>query len=369
MTTRIKIGSAEQARLEAAGIYMPGAQQFLANDSATGAQDPLLANVNLAMDAVPTLITSGNAGIPAFLTTFIDPELVRILTAKNQAAMIAGEVRKGSWTDVTATFPVVEQTGEVSSYGDQSNNGRAGVNTNFPQRENYLFQVVPTWGELELDRAGLAKIGWANEVKNAAVSVLEKFRNLTYFYGVANLQSYGLLNDPGLSATLTPATKAAGTARWITSGGAINATANEVFADVQAIIIQVIKQSAGVIDAKTPMVLAMSPTTSQAMYITNSFGLSAMDMLSKNYPNVRVETAVQYGALSAANPQGSAAGEIVQLIAEKVDGQQSAYCAFSEKLRTHPIIRGLSDYKQKLTAGTWGAIVRFPMAFASMTGV
>src|SRR6185503_6176542 len=134
-------------------------------------------------------------------------------------------------------FPVVEHTGEVSSYGDYSMNGRAGVNTNWPQRQAYLFQTIKEYGERELERAGLARISWVSEIDKGAATVLNKFQNLTYFFGVQGLQNYGLLNDPNLSAALTPATKAAGGVKWVLSG-VINATANEVYADIQAIFIQ-----------------------------------------------------------------------------------------------------------------------------------
>jgi hypothetical protein len=32
-------------------------------------------------------------------------------------------------------------------------------------------------------------------------------------------------------------------------------------------------------------------------------------------------------------------------------------------------VRSLSSYAQKKTGGTWGAIIRYPMAFAQMLGV
>ena len=69
------------------------------------------------------------------------------------------------------------------------------------------------------------------------------------------------------------------------------------------------------------------------------------------------------------NPQGSAGGEIVQLIAKNVEGQDSGYCAFNEKMRSHPMIRDLSSFRQKMTGGTWGTIIRMPMAISSMLGV
>src|SRR5574337_799566 len=134
------------------GITFPGSVDFI--------KPEWKSDFGLAMDAQPSLITTANSGIPSFLTTFVDPDILQILTAKNAAAEILGEVRKGSFVDAVAMFPVVEQTGEVSSYGDFSADGRSSANTNFPQREAYLYQTVIEYGELEMERAGLAKISW-----------------------------------------------------------------------------------------------------------------------------------------------------------------------------------------------------------------
>src|ERR1017187_10946789 len=161
-----------------------------------------------ALDAMPTLTTDPNAGIPAMLTTFIDPQVYEILFAPNKAAEILGESRKGTWLDDTALFPVVEHTGEVSSYGDYANSGRAGLNMNWPARQSYLFQTIKQYGERELERAGLGRINYVSEIDKSAATMLNKFQNLTYFFGVAGLQNYGLLNDPSLTANLTPGTKA-----------------------------------------------------------------------------------------------------------------------------------------------------------------
>jgi hypothetical protein len=324
---------------------------------------------DLAMDAQPTLTTDPNSGIPAFLTTLIDPDVFEILFAPNKAALILGEVKKGTWLDETQMFPVVEHTGEVSSYGDFAENGHAGANTNFPQRQSYLFQTIKEYGERELARAGLAKINWVGEIDKAAATVLAKFMNLTYFFGVAGLQNYGLLNDPNLSAALTPATKAAGGTAWINSSGQINATANEVYADIQAMFIQLVSQTGGLVQQDSKLVLALSPSSSVALTATNSFNVNVSDLLKKNFPNIRIETAVQYGKLSASNPQGVAAGNLVQLIAEETEGQRTGYCAFSEKMRAHPIIRAMSSFKQKETSGSWGAIIRMPVNIAQMLGV
>jgi hypothetical protein len=117
------------------------------------------------------------------------------------------------------------------------------------------------------------------------------------------------------------------------------------------------------------MVLAMSPQSSVALTATNTFNVNVSDLLKKNFPNLRIETAVQYAAKSASNPQGAPAGNTVQLLADALEGQDVGYCAFNEKMRAHAIVKGLSSFKQKMTGGTWGAIIRMPAGISQMVGV
>lgn len=346
--------------LEMHGIINPDVKGYI--------PDGWGANINLAMDAQPQLQTNPNSSVPSILTTLIDPQVYKVLFSPNKAAEIFGEAKKGSWLDDTAMFPIVEHDGEVSSYGDFLNNGRAGVNTNWPQRQNYIYQTIKEYGERELARAGLARINWVTEIDVAAATVLDKFANLSYFFGIASLQNYGLFNDPGLTASLTPAVKVAGGVKWITNG-VITATANEIYADIQSLYLQLVNQSIGLIDQSTSLTLAMSPASEVALTATNSFNVNVTDLLKKNFPKMTVKTAVQYGQKSTANPQGVVAGSLVQLIADTVEGQATGYCAFSEKMRSHPIVRQLSSFQQKVTAGTWGAILRQPWAISSMLGV
>ncbi len=221
---------------------------------------------------------------------------------------------------------------------------------------------------LEIERVGLAKIGFVAEQKEAAIDGLNKFGNLTYFKGVSGLQNYGALNDPSLYPAIAPVPKANGGMAWL-NGTSINASANEIFADIQALVIQLINQSAGRINTKSRFVLAMSPRSEGAMTATNTFNVNVAALLEKNFPNLEVKTAVQYGALTAQNSQGSAVGEIVQLWAPDANGQDSGYCSFNTKLRAGPVVRELSSYKQKMVQGTSGFILRQPFAMSTMVGV
>ena len=352
---------ADQPLFEARGVSIPGVNSYI--------PDGWKSNWLLAMDAQPQLAgTSANSGVPMMFTTLVDPSVFQVLFAPLEAANILGEERKGTWLDQTAMFPTVEHTGETSSYGDFNENGRANVNTNWPQRQSYLFQIMKEYGDLELERAGLGRINWVSEIDQGAADILARTQNFSYFFGVQGLQNYGLLNDPNLSAALTPGTKAVHTPVWI-FGGVVTATANEIYTDVQSLFIQLVNQSAGLVKPTDKLVLAMSPASSVALTTTNQYNVNVYDLLKKNFPNIRFETAMQYGVISASNPEGSAGGNMMQMIAETVGGQKTGYCAFNEKMMSSPIIRAVSSYKQKVTGGTWGAINRQPLGIATMLGI
>jgi hypothetical protein len=179
--------------------------------------------------------------------------------------------------------------------------------------------------------------------------------------------NYGILNDPSLTAAIAPAPKAAGGTAWM-NGVYINATANEIFNDAQSMVIQAINQSNGQLNTKSDFIMAMSPAREGAMTAVNTFNVAVADLLIKAFPGLKVKTAVQYGALTASNPQGNAVGEVVQLYAPKAEGQNTGFCAFNTKLRAGTIIREMSSFKQKFSQGSAGFVLRQPYAVVTMVG-
>ena len=352
---------AHKPMLEEKGVYLPGVTMYL--------PDEWKRNFQLAMDAQPTLSTDPNSAIPSLLTTVIDPKVIRIVFTPLNFAKILTEQKNGDWLEETRIFPVVEETGEVSSYGDFNNNGRAGVNLNFPNFQSYLFQTFIRYGERELERAGLAKINYVSELGVAAADLLNRFQNLSYAFGISGLQNYGIINNPFLSSYITPATKAAGGTAWF-NGNSPNATANEVYNDINALVQKLISQTNGVIEMDDEMTLALSPASAQALRFANSFGVFVKELLKEGYPNIRVVTAPQYGVNNANNPQGySTAGNAMQLIVKSIQGQQVAFAAFNEKLRAHKIIAEPSAWQQKMTSGSWGTVLRMPLGVTGMIGI
>lgn len=307
-------------------------------------------NFAMACDAQPELLTTNNAGVPSYFTNYVSPEEIKILVSPMKAAQIVGtESKTGAWTDKTAQFRIMERSGEVSSYGDYSENGSANPNYNWETRESYLFQTFAQWGELEAETAGAARINYVAGVNESVALGLSKFLNKSYFFGIANLKNYGLLNDPTLPAPIAPA---AGV--WSALDGA------GVYNDIQRLYNQLVLQGKGLIDRMSPLVLAMSPEVEANFTKTNTFKVNVSDLIEKNFPNLRVEVAAEYATTG---------GQLVQLICESVEGQRTAECAFNEKMRTHAMVVGSSSWKQKRTSGTWGTIIRQPFAIASLLGV
>ena len=356
-----------KAHYEARGLVLPGAKMFVPDEW----RSSNLSLEQLAMDAAAgPLTTDPNSAIPAILTTAVDPDVIRVVFAPLQMAEILGGERKvGDWLEETRLFPIVEDTGEVSSYDDYSNNGRAGINFNYPSFQAYLFQTIIEYGDRETARAGLMKINYVGDVNRAAASLLNRFGNLSYAFGITGLQNYGLLNNPFLSAYLTPAVKAWGGTGWFDNGSPA-ATANEVYNDILAIVEKIINQTNGAVSMDSKMTLALSPQSQLAMKFANSFGIYVSALLKEGFPNMTVRSAPQYGALTSTNSQGySAIGNVVQVIVDEIDGQKVAYPAYNEKMRAHKLVPELSSWKQKMTSGVWGTIMRMPVGIAGMIGV
>lgn len=334
------------------GIHL-AAREFLPENAGERAR------VAMALDAQPTSITAVNAGVPSFLLNYVDPEVVRILQAPNEGANILGEKKTGSWTTRTAFFPVAENSGRVAAYGDDNQDGMSGANMNWPQRQSFHFQTVIKYGDLEVDMAAEAKINWVSELQTSAASTLDKFMDYIYHFGVAGLVNYGILNDPNLPAAVTATTKdSTGGTTWGTTGA--YASPNEIFNDFQILFYDLVTRSAGRIKSKGAMTFACSPSREAALLSTNAFGLSAMKLIKDAFPNLTIKTSARYTVSGV---------ETAQLIADKFDGKQTGYCSFTEKMRDHRVIPDLSSFKQKKTAGAWGAIIRYPVAFAQMTSI
>ena len=308
----------------------------------------------MAMDAA--LVTAPNIGVPQEFLTYLVNEVIDILTAKRSSREIATEVKKGDATTTSARFPVVEMTGVTDPYDDYASGGASGINANWPARDNYLFSTTRQYGDLEEARNSQAKISLAGQTQRSAAEIIDIDANYFNFYGVAGLRNYGLLNDPSLPASITPLPSGEGDSPlWSKKNG------QQIYDDVLALFTQLVKQTGNHVEESTPLILAMSGTLSAKLGQLNPLGNKSVKAMIQEYlPNLKIVTAVQYS---------TTAGELMQLICPSIAAQDTAWLGFSEKFYAFAPVRRESSIVQKFRAGTYGAIIRRPLAVASMLGM
>jgi hypothetical protein len=309
-----------------------------------------------AMDAQPGMITTPNAGVPLLFTSIVDPQVVRTVFQVLSAEDVYGAaVQKGSWVTQVDYFPLVEPTGQVATYGDYSENGAVDVNAQWTPRQPYGYQTFKRYGEQQMARWGAAGLNYSAELDVARAIKFNQFQNNSYFFGVTGLVNYGSLNDPSLIAAIAPYTKAAGGTAWT------NATADEEYNDIALkLYTQLVTQMGGNVRADTPMTLALSTLREPLLARKTQYGMTVREYLMSTFPNLRIVTAPQFS---------TQAGELVQLIIGNYEGVQTVVPAYTEKLRAHAVVTESSSWRQKLSGGTWGAIIRRPIAIAQMIGI
>lgn len=307
----------------------------------------------LANDAA--LVTAPNSGVPVEFTSYIDPMVIPILTAKRNAREIFSEVKKGDWTTSFARFQTSEITGEVEAYTDYGQGGAADVNPTYPVRTQYIFQTNIRYGDREVDVASRARLQLAADKQRAAATVIEIANNKFALYGVAGLEIYGLFNDPNLPAAVSPVPNASSKTLWAEK------STKEIYEDVLFLFGEMAGRAAGHIDANTELILVTAPSTQVQLGKATDFNVSALEMLNTYFKNLRLVVLPELATASG--------GTNIMLIAPTIEGLPTAQIGFSEKFRAMRLIPESSSYHQKFVGSTYGTIVYRPFAIGTMAGV
>jgi hypothetical protein len=303
-----------------------------------------------------SLQTYANTAIPAEFTQFIDPLVIEILTAPKSAKLLFKEVKKGNWETSHVKFRVDEQVGRSVAYSDNASGGVADVNSNWLTREQYRFQTGITYGELEMAVASAARLNIVSQKQRAAANVIDNDSNKFYLYGVAEKDIYGFLNDPNLSAT--SAVTAGGTTGKVGWAGKNTA---EIYSDIINCFNQLVIQTKGLITGADSLKLALSPSSYVHLSKATDFNVTVLDMLKKYFTKLDI---VQLSELRS--PEGA---EKAYIFADTVNSMPTGELAFSEKFKSHAVIRNASSFEQKFSSTTYGCLIYFPLAFCGITGM
>ncbi|HCR2010173.1 TPA: hypothetical protein ONC52_001995 [Enterobacter asburiae] len=303
------------------------------------------------------LITQANSTVPAELLAYIDPTVIEIMTAPRNARELYSEEKRGDWTTPYFKWRADEITGNTAAYSDFGQFGVAGVNNEWHTREQYRFQTIIQYGDLEQDMASQVKINLAAAKQRAAATTIDIDANKFYLLGVSGKEIYGVLNDPNLPAAVSPIS-VGGVTLW--SGKDAIARYN----DVIKLFTTLVNQLNGLVDEKSKLKIVTSPGTRSLLAAPTALGLTTMKMLEDYFPNAEFVSLPQLGAAYAPS-----ASETLMIIAPEVLGNQTGLLGFGEKIRMGRIVPDLSSFAQKVTGTTYGGVIRVPAAVAQMTGI
>ena len=349
-------------QLKAKGIYVEGAKGVMAYDTVNGKIKTNFSKTALAMDSA--LQTTPNVGYPASFFQYIDPQIVEILFGVTNANRIAPEVKQGTWADEYYSFIEQDTAGDVTAYSDRTEQVTTEVNYNFQTREQARFETIIQYGNLETDKANQAKIALASRKQIAGANIIARKQNQFYLFGVSGLINYGLLNDPNLNASINPNSITIGGNTYTTWADKVAhdtaSAGNHVFNDVLKLWSELSAKNGGNIDQNERIILAVSNAVVSYLSAPNQFGLTAMQMIKDNFPNLEV---VQLPELS------TNAGEQIKMIVPSLYGVDTVNLVYSDKFRALQVVQTVSGFKQKLVGTSYGAVVKRSSLIATMTGV
>lgn len=291
------------------------------------------------------------------------PGFVRVVSAARTIDTLIGVVTAGSWEDEEVIQGVLEPVGQARPYTDYASAPLASWNLNYERRTIVRFEQGFEIGTLEEQRAARVRVAAAAEKRSASALQLDIQRNRVGFYGFNNgaSRTYGFLNDPAIPAYISVAAGAGGTG-WNVK------TFLEMTKDIRVALALLRTNSKGVIDPKkTPIALAVANSKVDFLTTTSDFGISVLDWMKGNYPNVRIESAPE---LDDAN--GGAA--VFYLYADKVDDEASDDSAtfvqaVPSKFYALGVEKKLKGYQEDFSNATAGAMCKRPYAVVRYTGI
>ena len=106
--------------------------------------------LKVAMDAAIPLITGANVALPELFASYVDPEVIEILTAPLAAESLFEPAKTAEWKDDVSVMKEIEAVARTAAYSDFGKGVTSDVNINFPTREHYRFQTLIEVGKRKI---------------------------------------------------------------------------------------------------------------------------------------------------------------------------------------------------------------------------
>lgn len=331
-----------------------------------------MAGFHVAMDgndvgilpASPNTLTTPSIVTPLqFLQAWL-PGFVHTVTAARKIDELIGISTIGKWEDEEVVQGMLEPIGGAKPYTDHGNIPLSSYNVAWERRSIARFELGMEVGLLEEARAGRVNISSSAEKRGACAVQLDIVRNRVGFYGFNNGANrlYGFLNDPSAPAYVNVPAGAGGGTSWA------GKTFQEITLDWRTAFASLRTASKGVIDPKKTPITAVVPT-SRIDYLTTTtdFGLSVLDWLRTNYPNVRIEDAPE---MDDANGGATAWYLYADSIEDgSTDDKRTWIQIVPVKFMTIGVDKGVKTYVEDYGNAVGGVMLKRPYALRRYSGV
>lgn len=311
------------------------------------------------------LVTGGNINAPLGALVYVRPKAIEVLTAPQVADKIAKAEQNGKWGDKVVSIKLKEYAGSVAP-DDGLKSDTYNASTNYATMARGVFNYTTAWRSTELEEitvGAMQEDHRANQLE-ASMRTLAIHRNKFFFDGVStNVDApvEGLLNASNLGAYTTVQAGVGGDTEWNSK------TPDEIVNDIVDALSALNAKSAGLSDeglegGKGKVVIAVASDSIRALDRTNNFGLTARKLLKEMYGDK-----VEFVSVPQMNKADSSSDVMYAIYTEKEI--PTLINSYVEMARVYPLNVEDSQVSQKLSAGTSGCIVQFPMFVVRFNGI
>jgi hypothetical protein len=318
-----------------------------------------MAPVPLAGVTTPTI-----PGLVQFLQAWL-PGFVRVLTAPRVADELLGIQTVGAWEDEEVVQGILEGLGTAVPYTDHGNVPLSSWNVNYERRTVLRFESGLEVGRLEELRSARIRVSTSAEKRTSAAEALDILRNRIAFFGYnsGTNRTFGMLNEPNLSAYVSvAATGTGGNTEWSTK------TYLQIQGDLRVMIQGIRVSTKGRINpSKDALTLVLPTSAIDFLSVTSEFGNSVWDWLRESYPKLRIESAPEFDAANGGE-------NVAYIYAESIaDGGSDGGNVWAQLVPTKFFALGVEKrvktYVEDFANATAGVLLKRPFAVNRYTGL
>lgn len=316
-----------------------------------------------------------SSGVPLPLLTIWTTRMIEQLYKTMTLSKLAGSWQQGAPGVQEIKIPTIQFAGQVGIYDDMSMNGGTSINTNWVTRNIAYFEESLVWGDMQQAQYGIAKIDYANKLREAMTITISQFQNDLGFQGYTGIPAadnphlFGILNEPNLNAAVTlpvdgqvPGTLTP-TAAWT------GKDFNQLCRDFRLLVGQVLQQAEGHVDLNTKGIMGLPPSAFVALSTPNPLSsVTFIEFLKDAYPNIEIVQVPNFEASMVTT--GVTTGQtVVMLLFQHPNGEMPYDELFVTKWQGHRPIPQASSISEKVSFGLGGVILKYPLLVTYAYGV